>query len=454
MRSWLALGVAALAAISTAQEAEGLDRATDSWGNVSGRVLDAWARPAPEVGVRLVWGRGVLERRTDAQGAFLFSGLSIPLDGDSGVLSFADPAWPPLRMAIPPGAVMAPRVLALPGSTVLTESVSGGAAALVGFPPAARSVAASTPWAGPWSIFATREGLVGGTTANGHVITVSDRFVALPSRRGLNTSDASRDFLVELSVGGRTTVVPVMDVGPWNIRDDWWHDTLRESFRDLPRGLPQAMAAFRDGHNGGLDGSGRKVLNGAGIDLGDGAFWGDLGMVNNAQIQVRLLWKLTASAGDRVRLKQWANVRASPAGSQVFKGECGEAGSVTGPPVAAVSGGHWYLYWPVAWDRNATGWVVENYLVREAEAPECANAANPAARHGSARIDGGNFVFDASVAGTGNLRRMAPNGRILSDVPVTWSRGINAIPLPASRGVEFVRVVGGNLDARSWRVVP
>jgi len=32
-------------------------------------------------------------------------------------------------------------------------------------------------------VFATREGLVGGTTANGHVITDRDLFVALPSRR-------------------------------------------------------------------------------------------------------------------------------------------------------------------------------------------------------------------------------------------------------------------------------
>jgi hypothetical protein len=242
-----------------------------SWGNVYGRVLDAWAAPAADVAVRLTWSGGTMERRTDAQGAFLLGGLVIPFEGDSGVLTFGAGPWVPLRLAIPPGAVMAPRVLALPGSTVLTHSVPSdpGAAVL----PAGRAArAAATPWAGPWSVFATREGLVGGTTANGHVITVSDRFVALPSRRALNATDASRDFLVELSVGDRSTVVPVLDVGPWNIRDDWWHDTLRESFPDLPRGLPQAMAAFRDGHNGGLDGSGRKVLNGAGIDLGDGVF--------------------------------------------------------------------------------------------------------------------------------------------------------------------------------------
>src|SRR5947208_4535106 len=40
-----------------------------------------------------------------------------------------------------------------------------------------------------YEIFATREGLVGGHTASGHVIVANDHFVALPSRRGLSTQD-------------------------------------------------------------------------------------------------------------------------------------------------------------------------------------------------------------------------------------------------------------------------
>ncbi|MEJ7698379.1 MAG: hypothetical protein WKF71_01845 [Pyrinomonadaceae bacterium] len=39
-----------------------------------------------------------------------------------------------------------------------------------------------------YTIFATREGLVGGTTANGHIIKTNDRFVALPSRRALSSN--------------------------------------------------------------------------------------------------------------------------------------------------------------------------------------------------------------------------------------------------------------------------
>ncbi|TDC87785.1 hypothetical protein [Actinomadura sp. 7K507] len=49
-----------------------------------------------------------------------------------------------------------------------------------------RAPRASAAAAAAYRVFATREGLVGGTTANGHVITERDHFVALPSRRGLS----------------------------------------------------------------------------------------------------------------------------------------------------------------------------------------------------------------------------------------------------------------------------
>jgi RHS repeat-associated protein len=68
----------------------------------------------------------------------------------------------------------------------------------------------------PWhNVFATREGLVGGTTATGHVIQENDVFVALPSRKALNKN-------VELEYKGNTLIVPVKDVGPWNTKDPYW----------------------------------------------------------------------------------------------------------------------------------------------------------------------------------------------------------------------------------------
>jgi hypothetical protein len=177
-------------------------------------------------------------------------------------------------------------------------------------------------------------------------------------------------------------------------------------------------------------------------------------MVNNAQIQVRLLWKLTAATGDRVRLKQWANVRAAPGGAQVFRGECGEAGVVSGPPSGGVVGGRWYLFWPVAWDRGATGWVVENFLAREADAPACTDAASSAPVRPPARVHADRLLFSANSPGAGRLRRVAPDGRILSDSPVGWETGENLVPLPAASGPEFVRLSGPGLDVRAWRVAP
>lgn len=139
-------------------------------------------------------------------------------------------------------------------------------------------------WAGdePFTarVFATREGLVGGTTASGHVIVEDDRFVALPSRTALGEK-------VTVSYGDRSVTVPVLDVGPWNIDDDWWNTSdVRERWGDLPRGTPQAQAAWEWGYNGGEDGKGRRVRNPAGIDLADGVFWGALGMSGNDWVEV------------------------------------------------------------------------------------------------------------------------------------------------------------------------
>ncbi len=140
-------------------------------------------------------------------------------------------------------------------------------------------------------VFATREGLVGGTTANGHVVTERDLFVALPSRRALAPRDSS-DYTVKVCApDGRCAFAPVWDVGPWNTRDDYWNAaTRRQEWRDLPLGVPQAQAAHQDGYNGGKDQFGRAVLNPAGIDLADGVFWDALGLTDNAWVTVDYLW--------------------------------------------------------------------------------------------------------------------------------------------------------------------
>ncbi|WP_436891238.1 hypothetical protein [Nocardiopsis dassonvillei] len=152
-------------------------------------------------------------------------------------------------------------------------------------------------------LFATRIGLVGETTANGHTIRQNDHFVALPSRRGLAARGGGEYTVRVCSTGAlgpdgkgdteghepRCAYLPVWDVGPWNITDDHWN-AERQSWRDLDRGRPQAQAAYAEGHNGGLDGFGRRVRNPAGIDLADGAFNGGLRLPTNGWVQVDYLW--------------------------------------------------------------------------------------------------------------------------------------------------------------------
>lgn len=181
------------------------------------------------------------------------------------------------RLALTAGPAGGPSVSDLSVTADRTSTAAAG--------PSARSVT--------YRLFATREGLVGGRTANGHIIVQRDHFVALPSRRGLNAQAGGRTYQVRVCHPGtgRCETAPVWDVGPWNTTDDYWNpSTVRQSWTDLPRGMPEAQAARLNGYNGGRDGFGRTVLNPAGIDLADGTFWDGLGMTDNGWVDVTFLW--------------------------------------------------------------------------------------------------------------------------------------------------------------------
>ena len=62
-------------------------------------------------------------------------------------------------------------------------------------------------------------------------------------------------------------------------------------WRDLPRGLPEAEAAYFDNYNRGKDEFGREVLNPAGADLTPAAA-AEIGLkrYENAWISVRMPW--------------------------------------------------------------------------------------------------------------------------------------------------------------------
>lgn len=156
---------------------------------------------------------------------------------------------------------------------------------------ASAAPAQATP-APTYSVYGTREGLVGGRTANGHIIQERDHFVSLPSWTALNDL-GKQDYMVKITApNGRTATAPVMDVGPWNFKDNYWHNP-RFEFKDLPVGVPQAEKAVFENHNGGLNESGRRVGNPSGIDIGDGTYWDDLDLdgASAGKLQVTFLWE-------------------------------------------------------------------------------------------------------------------------------------------------------------------
>lgn len=178
------------------------------------------------------------------------------------------------------------------------------------------------------TVFTTREGLVGRRTANGHVIVKRDWFAALPSKLGLaDRGSGDRSVKVCSDNTGRCVFLPVWDVGPWNTNDDYWN-SRRRMWKDLPRGKPEAQAARSDGYHGGKDEFGRRVLNPAGIDLADGAFWDGLGLTANSWVDVTFLWTGSGergwvdTEGGPARVRSGANLKAE------VKGGAGEYAQV------------------------------------------------------------------------------------------------------------------------------
>src|SRR5689334_2725188 len=99
-----------------------------------------------------------------------------------------------------------------------------------------------------YRVYATREGLVGHTTANGHVITSTDRFVALPSGAVLNGNGGyTYTVMIKNPANGRTASnVPVWDKGPWNLTDNYWHNPRVSKFSSIAVGTPAAAIQYQN----------------------------------------------------------------------------------------------------------------------------------------------------------------------------------------------------------------
>ncbi len=110
--------------------------------------------------------------------------------------------------------------------------------------------------------------------------------VALPHRKLKFRSG----YRISIRNGGHRIRVPIKEVGPWNMHDNYW-DRRRDMWKDLPRGLPEAQAAYYNNYNRGRDEFGRKILNPAGVDLTPRAAR-KLGLrkYQNAWIYVRYPW--------------------------------------------------------------------------------------------------------------------------------------------------------------------
>jgi hypothetical protein len=174
---------------------------------------------------------------------------------------------------------------------VTLAAVASGVPSLMAHPVAAApanpssvspTVVAESASSVTFRVYATREGLVGGTTSSGHIITTNDHFVALPSVKALNKS-------VRISYKGKSVTAPVLDTGPWNNDDDYWNPSDLRTYKGIPRGVPQAKVAYDSGYNGGKSGIGLTVTAPGGIDIGDGTY-ADLGMGNSDYVDVTFLW--------------------------------------------------------------------------------------------------------------------------------------------------------------------
>ncbi len=75
-------------------------------------------------------------------------------------------------------------------------------------------------------------------------------------------------YRVRLRRGDHRARARVKELGPWNIRDNYWQSRkYRDMWDDLPRCKPEAQVAYYNPYNRGKDQFGRTVLNPAGVDL-------------------------------------------------------------------------------------------------------------------------------------------------------------------------------------------
>lgn len=192
-----------------------------------------------------------------------------------------------------------------------------------------------------YTVYATRIGLIGETTANGHVIQSHDHFVALPSRKGLCQNDAEygHNYEVRITYNGKTVVAPVWDVGPWNTKDDYWNPSSdREMWQDLPQGMPEAQSAYKEGYNNGFDETNNLIET----------------SMNTFEFDI----------GNQVRPTiDGLNVRSTAGGDKIGSLSKNDIGTVTDGPQRASYEGLDYRWWRIEWGNGLHGWSASKRYV-------------------------------------------------------------------------------------------
>ena len=174
------------------------------------------------------------------------------------------------------------------------------------------------PWA-TYRVFATR---YDPNTAGSVEVAVPDKcvkFAALGDTSDLSNFHCGSGYPVGLDYrvlitrdNGQSMYIPVKDVGPWNIDDNYWdpadstYPRPRRMFGDLARGTPESQAAYYNsynnsancknldgslsGHSGGADQFGRCVLNPSAVDISTAAAQ-QIGFSGAEWVTASFLWE-------------------------------------------------------------------------------------------------------------------------------------------------------------------
>lgn len=306
--------------------------------------------------------------------------------------------------------------LATGSHTVRVRGVSSGRAASAPFSVTTTPAAGTTSRVseGVYNVYATREGLVGGTTSSGHRIVTDDYFVSLPACTTTNcpggpywgnmTNCGSKCYIKVVNPQTNSCrVEPILDTGPWFRVDDWWNSTSTRYLNSLasnPNRLAQGYTGADAARNGldvgygvsangiGHDDTGtsagrpiREVGNRSAIDIADGT-WKNLGLTSDgigSRVTVHMLWQTGADPAVQAQacghpLNQRPGqdpvvtnppATANPSFSGAALAPTASSGSSNGSGSAYARDGRWSTAWYAQTNPSSGFFIIDYGQVRQ-----------------------------------------------------------------------------------------